>query len=156
MVMATGIVSIAAHMLGLSLIAVALFWLTIVAYLVLWLLNVLRAIWFARDFFSDMVNHQRGMGFFTIVAGSCVLGSQFVLIAENYQVATYLWVLALVLWIGLTYTIFTAFTVNETKPSLEAGIYIALFVWLAVFTGLVHALVNPLLVFLVKRHQAKA
>ena len=112
MVMATGIVSIAAHMLGLSLIAVALFWLTIVAYLVLWLLNVLRAIWFARDFFSDMVNHQRGMGFFTIVAGSCVLGSQFVLIAENYQVATYLWVLALVLWIGLTYTIFTAFSLK--------------------------------------------
>lgn len=122
MVMATGIVSVAAHLSGFSLVAVALFWLTIGAYLVLGLLNVLRAIWFAGDFFSDMVNHQRGMGFFTFVAGSCVLGSQFVLIAENYEAAQLLWVLGLVLWIGLTYTIFTAFTINETKPSLEAGI----------------------------------
>src|SRR3989337_1450778 len=73
MVMATGIVSIAAHLLGLSLIAVALFWLTICAYLVLWLLNMLRIIWFTGDFFRDMVDHKRGMGFFTFVAGSCVL-----------------------------------------------------------------------------------
>jgi tellurite resistance protein TehA-like permease len=122
MVMATGIVSIAAHLLGMPWIAMALFWLNIGAYLVLWLLNMLRAIWFAGDFFDDMVNHQRGMGFFTFVAGSCVLGSQFVLIAENYEAAQLLWALGLFLWIGLTYTIFTAFTIKETKPSLEAGI----------------------------------
>jgi tellurite resistance protein TehA-like permease len=122
MVMATGIVSIAAHLLELPWIAHALFWLNIGAYLVLWAMNLLRVILFPGQFFGDMVDHQRGPGFFTFVAGSSVLGSQFVLITQNYQMAIYLWVLALVLWIGLTYTIFAAFTVKEDKPTLERGI----------------------------------
>ncbi len=122
MVMATGIVSIAAHLLGMSQIAIALFWLNIGAYLVLWLVNIVRVVMFTGQFFDDMVDHQRGPGFFTFVAGSCVLGSQFVLITENYPVAIGLWVLALVLWIGFTYTVFAAFTVKEDKPPLEKGI----------------------------------
>ena len=122
MVMATGIISIAAYLLGMPLVAVALFWLNIVTYLVLWFLNVLRVIWFTSQFFSDMVDHKRGPGFFTSIAGSCVLGSQFVLISGNYHAATFLWVLGIILWIGLTYTIFTAFTIKENKPSLDEGI----------------------------------
>jgi hypothetical protein len=50
-----------------------------------------------------MIDHQRGPGFFTFAAESNVLGSQFVLITQNYQEAIYLWMLASVLWIGLTY-----------------------------------------------------
>ena len=122
MVMATGIISIAAHLLGMSFVAVALFWLNIVTYLVLWFLNVLRVIWFTSQFFTDMVDHKRGPGFFTSIAGSCVLGSQFVLISGNYLAATFLWVLGIILWIGLTYTIFTAFTIKENKPTLDEGI----------------------------------
>lgn len=122
MVMATGIVSIAAHLLGMSFIAAALFWLNIVTYLVLWFLSVLRVIWFTSQFFSDMVDHKRGPGFFTFIAGSCVLGSQFVLISENYQAAIFLWILGIILWICMTYTIFTAFTIKENKPLLDEGI----------------------------------
>ena len=44
MVMATGIVSIAAHLQGLEKLAVALLWLNIAAWIVLWILNVLRII----------------------------------------------------------------------------------------------------------------
>src|SRR3989338_1835801 len=36
--------------------------------------------------------------------------------------ASALWLLGLVLWIGLTYTIFTALTIKEEKPSLAEGI----------------------------------
>jgi len=122
MVMATGIVSIAADAMGLSRIATALFWLNIGVYLVLWLLSVLRAVWFTRQFFNDMLDHQRGPGFFTTIAGSCVLGSQFILISGNYQAAFVLWVIGAVLWVGLNYTIFTAFTVKEIKPPLDQGI----------------------------------
>lgn len=122
MVMATGIVSIAAHLLGMPFVAFALFWLNIIVYLVLWFLNVLRVIWFKSLFFSDMVDHKRGPGFFTSIAGSCILGSQFVLISGNYRVAIFLWVLGIVLWIALTYTIFTAFTIKENKPLLDEGI----------------------------------
>jgi tellurite resistance protein TehA-like permease len=122
MVMATGIVSLAAHLLGMSRIAVGLFWLNIAAYLVIWLLSVLRVAWFAGEFWRDMVDHQRGPGFFTSVAASCVLGSQFVLLAHDIHVAKLLWILALALWIGLTYSVFTAFTIKDEKPPLDEGI----------------------------------
>lgn len=72
MVMATGIVSIAAHLLGMPWIAMALFWLNIGAYLILWVMNLLRVILFTGHFFGDMIDHQRGPGFFTFVAGSSV------------------------------------------------------------------------------------
>jgi tellurite resistance protein TehA-like permease len=122
MVMATGIVSIGAQLLAMNSVALVLFRLNIFVYIILWLLTVLRICFFAREFFTDMVDHLRGPGFFTTVAASCVLGSQFLLISLNLQVAIVLWILGIILWIGLTYTIFTAFTIKENKPSLDKGI----------------------------------
>lgn len=122
MVMATGIVSIAAHLLAMNFIAKTLFFLNILVYLALWLLSVTRAIRYPRRFFGDMIDHLRGPGFFTMVAGTGILGSQFVLLTANYRIATALWVLALLLWFGLTYTIFTGLTVKERKPTLDKGI----------------------------------
>ena len=122
MVMATGIVSLAAHMLAMPLLAKTLFQLNIVFYAALWLLTVLRMLRYPRRFFGDMVDHLRGPGFFTTVASTSVLGSQFVVLAADYRAATVLWVVALVLWIALTYTIFAGLTIKERKPSLDQGI----------------------------------
>ena len=122
MVMATGIVSLAAHLLAMPRIAEGLFRLNVAAYAGLWLLTALRAAWYPREIARDMVDHGRGPGFFTTVAASGVLGSQFVLMAGDYTTAKALWVVALALWVGLTYTIFTAFTIKEEKPPLEQGI----------------------------------
>jgi tellurite resistance protein TehA-like permease len=122
MVMATGIVSVTAHLLDMPRIAAALFRLNIAAYLVLWLLTLLRAAWFPRELWRDMVDHQRGPGFFTSVAASGVLGTQFVVLAHDYAIAKLLWILALLLWVGLTYTVFAAFTIKEKKPPLDEGI----------------------------------
>jgi tellurite resistance protein TehA-like permease len=122
MVMATGIVSIAAFMLGIVAVDVTLFAVNVVAYIVLIVLTVLRLVWFPHAFFSDLVDHRRGPGFFTFVAGSCVLGSQFVLIAKNYDIALALWIVAVILWIVLIYGIFAALSVKEHKPSLADGI----------------------------------
>ena len=122
MVMATGIVSLSAHLLGMRRLAGALFGLNLAAYLLIWLLNVLRICWFRSLVFRDMIDHQRGPGYFTVVAGSCILGCQFVLIAANYRAALALWILGIVLWLGLTYAILTAFTIKESKPSLDEGI----------------------------------
>jgi tellurite resistance protein TehA-like permease len=122
MVMATGIVSLAAHLLAMPRIAGGLFRLNVAAYAGLWLLTALRAAWYPRELARDMVDHGRGPGFFTTVAASGVLGSQFVLMAGDYTTAKALWVVALALWVGLTYTIFTAFTIKEEKPPLEQGI----------------------------------
>lgn len=122
MVMATGIVSLAAHMLGMLVVAQALFRFNVAVYGVLCLLTVLRMICFPRCFFGDMVDHLRGPGFFTSVAGSCILGSQFVILAANVRIGIAFWFVAITLWSGLTYTIFTAFTIKEDKPTLDRGI----------------------------------
>ncbi|MBI4495097.1 MAG: tellurite resistance/C4-dicarboxylate transporter family protein [Chloroflexi bacterium] len=122
LVMATGIVSIAANLLDMWPIAVVLFWLNVVAYVLLWLLNLLRAIWHTHQFSLDLVDHNRGPGFFTVVAATSVLGTQLVLIFESYAVATALWFLAVILWVLFTYIIFTGLTVKANKPTLAQGI----------------------------------
>ncbi len=69
-----------------------------------------------------MTDHQLGQGFFTVVAASCILGTQFLLIAHSLTAAIVLLSFGIVLWIGLTYTVFTAFAVKRDKPPLERGI----------------------------------
>lgn len=122
MVMATGIVSLAAHLQGFQATARLLFHFNVVAWLVLWLLSVLRLLRHPGRFFADMVDHLRGPGFFTMVAGTAMLGSQFAILAADDRLATALAGLALLLWTGLTYTIFIAFTIKEHKPALDQGI----------------------------------
>jgi len=123
MVMATGIVAIAAQLTGLRPLAVALSWLNVVIFIVLWTLTLIRATLFHQEFFHDLIDHKRGPGFFTIVAGTSVLGRQQIIIFNHYGIATALWFLALPLWAGFTYAIFTGFTVKEDKPSLAEGIH---------------------------------
>ena len=122
MVMATGIVSLAAKQYALDALAYGLFALNIAAWCVLWLLNLLRASCHPGRFFGDLVDHLRGPGFFTMVAATAVLGSQFVILAGDLRIGLALWVIALLLWVALTYTIFTAFTIKANKPTLDRGI----------------------------------
>jgi tellurite resistance protein TehA-like permease len=122
MVMATGIVSLAADIAGLAALARAMFWLNIVAYAVLWTLNVLRAVRHTRRFAADVIDHLRGPGFFTTVAATGVLGIQALLLAHDRAAAIVLWIGAGVLWIVVTYTIFAGMTVKARKPSLPEGI----------------------------------
>ncbi|MDD5324518.1 MAG: tellurite resistance/C4-dicarboxylate transporter family protein [Polaromonas sp.] len=122
MAMATGIVSLAAHRLGMPGLALVLFQLNVAIYGALWLLTVLRMVYYPRHFFADMIDHLRGPGFFTMVAASSILGSEFVVLTASYRAGGALWGVALVLWIALTYTIFTAFTIKQKKPTLDKGI----------------------------------
>ena len=122
MVMATGIASIASHLLGLHFVSIPLFWLNIGVFGILSILTAFRVASYTRAVFEELTTHERGPVFFTTVAASGVLGSQFVLIAGNILAAIILWALAIILWLGLTYTIFTALTIKENKPSLGKGI----------------------------------
>ncbi|MFV0443477.1 MAG: tellurite resistance/C4-dicarboxylate transporter family protein [Planctomycetaceae bacterium] len=123
LVMATGIVSLACQMLGMPLVARVLFGLNVVAYLVLWVLTLLRLVHFSRRFFRDLIDHKRGVGFFTIVAASGVLGNQFLLIADQRFIAVVLWCLAVVLGFLITYTLFSGCAVKKVKPTLPEGIH---------------------------------
>ena len=122
LVMATGITSIAAKFLGMTPIAMALLVINIPAFLTLWVLTILRIVRFPADVAADLTDHQRGVGFFTAVAASSVLGSQLMILVAARNVAIALWFLTLVLWAVLLYAVFTALTVKEVKPTLDQGI----------------------------------
>ncbi|MCK9538239.1 tellurite resistance/C4-dicarboxylate transporter family protein [Dokdonella sp.] len=122
LVMATGIVSIGAWRLGMPRLAWLLFAFNGVAYVTLWLLYLTRLARHPRLFVGDLTDHLRGPGFFTMVAASSIVGSQFLLLAGSVRGAIALLVVAVVLWLLLTYTIFTVLTVKSAKPSLAEGI----------------------------------
>ena len=122
LVMATGIISIATFLLEMKPLAWALLVINLIAYVVLWLLLLIRLIRFFPRVKADITDHVRGPGFFTVVAGTCVLGSQLIIVAGEYKAAFVLWLVGLVLWALVIYTFFTAVTVRENKPSLETGL----------------------------------
>ena len=122
MAMATGIVAIACHLLGLGWLAVVLFPISVAVFAALTALNLWRVVAFTPEFLRDLVDHRKGPGFFTFIAGACVVGSEFFLIGGNATVATLFWWVGIVAWVLLTYTIFTAFTVKGHKPALADGI----------------------------------
>jgi tellurite resistance protein TehA-like permease len=121
-VMATGIVSLAARQHDMSRIAEALFRLNATAYLIVWIFTLVHAVRFPRALWRDLADHARGPGFFASVAATAVLGSQCMVLASDFAIAKVLWVLALALWTGLTYAVFVALTVNAQKPPLDEGI----------------------------------
>jgi tellurite resistance protein TehA-like permease len=120
--MATGIVSIGYHLLGYSTIATALFWANIVFYAALWVLTVARIVRHRDRVIADLWHHGRAVGFFTIVAATCVLGSQTLLIAAQWGAARMLWFFGIALWAVITYSVFTVLTIKEEKPALAEGI----------------------------------
>jgi tellurite resistance protein TehA-like permease len=69
------------------------------------------------------MHHGRSVGFFTTVAATCVLGSQWLIIARAWHIAVSLWALGIVLWAVTTYTIFTVLTIKPEKPGLAEGIH---------------------------------
>lgn len=122
MVMATGIVLVATYFLGLEEIAYPLFWLNVVLYIILCCCTILRFIWFRKKLLHDLFDHLSGMGFFTTVAATSLLGAQFIQLTESYHIAFFLWIVAIALWLILTYTIFTNLTIKIKKPSFADGI----------------------------------
>ncbi len=122
LVMATGIVSIACQVLSWGPIARALFGVNLIAFAVLTLLTAARLVLHPRRVIGDLGDHARGAGFFTLVAGTCVLGTQSLLVAGWRTFAEILWGVGLILWLIVMYGFFTSITVREGKPTLAEGI----------------------------------
>ncbi len=122
MVMATGIVSIASFLLGFRLVAVLLLWLNGACYFILWSLTLARMVRHPGRMLSDLQDHARGAGFFTMIAGTCVLGNQFLLLKNAYGIGIGFLVAGYFLWGILIYAVFAAFTIRARKPTLEEGI----------------------------------
>jgi tellurite resistance protein TehA-like permease len=121
-VMATGIISITAALLGFGRIASLLLAVNSIGFLTLWILTFLRLIYFSSAVIADLRDHRRGPGFLTVVAGTNVLGDQISLLTSHQNIAAALWLLGCALWVGLFYCFFAAATTRAIKPSLTAGL----------------------------------
>ena len=122
LVMATGIVSIACQISGFGMLASALLGANVAFFVVLWALTIVRIVRFRDRVIADLMHHGRAVGFFTTSAGTCVLGSQLLLVAGAWRVAAWLWAAGIVLWAAITYGVFGLLTVKSEKPSLADGI----------------------------------
>lgn len=120
--MATGALSIGLELLGYHFIAKSLLVVNVVAYLTLWMLTLIRLVRYFTKLKDDLMSHENGPGFFTLVAGTCVFGSQLIVVGGESQIALALWILAILLWCVIMYTFFTSVTVRKDKPGLVEGI----------------------------------
>lgn len=122
LVMATGALSIACQLLGHRTLALALLAVNIPAYAILSALTLTRCAFFFPRIVRDMTDHSRGPGFFTLVAGTCVFGTQLTVVAHAPEIARWFWLFGICLWLVVMYSFFLAVTVRENKPSIETGI----------------------------------
>ncbi len=122
LVMATGIVSIASHLLGYEAISILLFWLNIVLYIILLILFVARLLFFRDRFVSDLRSHASSVGYLTIVAGTCILGNQFVTINDDPSIGVALLFVGTGLWFLLIYGILTSLIIRTEKPGFREAI----------------------------------
>jgi len=119
MVMATGIVSIGAQLVGLSGLARALFYLNMVFYAVLWLLLLARIGRFPRRVLDDFGDAVRAPGFLTLVAGTAILGNQFVRLGQTKGAASTLFFAAAALWVLILYGFFSRLALGGEARPLE-------------------------------------
>ncbi len=122
-VMATGIVSIAAYLLELRVVAWALFGINQIAYVLLWALTLARLLSYFSRVSQDLADPVRGPGFLTLVAGSCVLGVQYVLLSHDFPKAFFLWILGILLWGVILYALFAARTFWQIKLHFKKSIH---------------------------------
>jgi tellurite resistance protein TehA-like permease len=123
LVMATGIVGIAAGTQNIPLVPSLLTWANVLFYILLWVAYLARLVAFPRALFGDFREHARAMGFFTIVAGSGVLGAQLLEAGSYRTAAQLLWFVALVSWLVIVYTVPVVLVARrEGKPPLERAI----------------------------------
>ena len=120
--MATGIVAIACQLTGKVTLAWAFYGISWVSYVLLWWLTLWRLVRFPREMGRDFCSHALATGFFTIVAGTAIMGSQSLVVDHRPALGEGLWYFTVLLLLGLTFPVFTALIVKKEKPSIEKGL----------------------------------
>ena len=121
-VMATGIVGIAAAQQGYRRLALVMAALNAIAWPALVALSAARVLLHRGAVVADLHSHQRAPGFLTTVAGTGVLATQLIVLQVGGAVGLVLACLAPVLWVVLTYGILVTLTIQQDKPVLAEAI----------------------------------
>lgn len=122
MVMATGALSLSLWYLNVPMTAEVLLYFNVFLFVLLLLLNALRLLLSTAFFLKDLNDNGKGPGFFTLIAASAVLGSQFIIIKNMYETGLIFWIAALIIWLLLMYTFFTLIIIKKTKPLVDESI----------------------------------
>jgi tellurite resistance protein TehA-like permease len=122
LVMATGIIAVAASQQEITWLADGLYAVAAAAYVVLLVLVGLRLARFPRLVVDDITSHTKGFAFLTIVAGTNVLGGASVVIHGWWDLGWVLWWASLAFWVVLLYSALIAAVLKGPKPGLAAGI----------------------------------
>jgi len=122
LVMATGIVSVAADQHGMHAVAQGMFWLNLVIYVWLLALSALRLACFRSEMTADFIDPSRGAGFLTVAAATCILGTQCMTVMRLPHGAIALAVAGAVLWLALIYLFFAGTITARIKPGFTRSI----------------------------------
>lgn len=121
-VMATGIVGVAAQQQSHPAMATVLVGLGAAALLACWLLLAWRVMCRPGAVIADLQRHAVAPGFFTAVAGTAVVGSGAQVLGLDSSASAALLALAGVAWFVLTYAVFAGLSVARDKPAFAHGI----------------------------------
>ncbi|HET8561273.1 MAG TPA: tellurite resistance/C4-dicarboxylate transporter family protein [Marmoricola sp.] len=121
LVMATGIVSIAMYNHGLPAISLVLLWLAVVEYALLVVLYAVRWFAFRHAVVADFADPARAFGYFTFVAGTCVVGTRLA-VDGHWAVAIALGITGALAWLVLGYVVpWTAVLGKAVRPVLQSA-----------------------------------
>jgi tellurite resistance protein TehA-like permease len=122
MVMATGIISVAASQLHVDWVANILYVIAAISYVVLGVLLAVRVVCFWDRFAADATAHAKGFAFLTVVAATNVLAAASIVVHGWWDLGWVLWWTANVVWVVLAYTTLIAVVLKADKPGLSSGI----------------------------------
>jgi tellurite resistance protein TehA-like permease len=122
MVMATGIIAVAADQQDLRGVAVGLHGVASIAYVVLAVLLLWRLVLAPKLLAADVTSHAKGFAFLTTVAASNVLGGASALIHGWWSLAEGLWLASIALWVLFVYATLISVVLRGPKPGLDQGI----------------------------------
>ena len=128
-VMATGIVSTGAFLLGPSWLSLALLAAASVGLVVLAVALVARLVFYRPSVAADIRAPDRVFGFFTITAGLDVLGVRLALAGHPLATAI-LAVLAAAVWLVLTYGVPASLMLTRASDSVLGGVNGAWLLWI--------------------------
>jgi tellurite resistance protein TehA-like permease len=122
LVMATGILSLAADDLHMKGLAQGLFYLNIVVLPLLVLLLILRAALDFKGFRTELTSHAKGPSFLALVPATCLVGNQLVQLGHSETAGRALWLAALLAWVVMLYWFLLGVSTRAEKPLLEKGL----------------------------------
>jgi len=118
LVMATGIVSVACRLLGITVLAEVLLVATAVGFVILLLAYLTRALRFPHRFAATLRAPSSAVALFTVVAGTNVLATAL-LAHRLWVISLVLGIAAFLLWLVLTYGLFSLIVLAGRRPLLR-------------------------------------